>query len=136
MYDWKLLPQKTEGDYFFDGTMYVTSLIRSELSRFEIHQLQLQINQAVHRAHGLDYLQVFEHQRSGRRICCIDRLSRSLMEEWQLSSFEKQQLHCWTMLFDEEYGSNNGSISSLQVYSDQTKFLFYDNTRKTSVPAY
>ena len=74
---WKHQAQETEGDYFFDGQMYVTTNLSEHVPQEEIAEITIQLQKMVVDNEGLDYLQVFNHS-DGRKIYCIDSLSREM----------------------------------------------------------
>ena len=99
---WKRQVQERENDYVFNGKLYVTSIISEELSTEELASIINDIRKVVKENVGIDYLQVYKHP-DGRKIFCIDQLSRSMLDGDGYSKKEKKNYNYWTMLYSYEY---------------------------------
>jgi hypothetical protein len=99
---WKRQPQEREGDYFFNGRAICTRKIGYTLPYEEIKEIIIDLMQFVEEKNGIDYLQVYVDE-SGRKIFCIDQLSKSMLEGDGYTDEEKIEYNHWTMLFSEEY---------------------------------
>ncbi|MCK6382122.1 MAG: DUF960 domain-containing protein [Leptospiraceae bacterium] len=98
---WVLQPQEQPGTYRFDGNPYMTCGIHEELSPEEIDFLISQIHERVKSGNGADYLQVFVHSVSGRRIFVIDNLNDS--SKTNASPGFINANNYFTIMFAEEY---------------------------------
>jgi hypothetical protein len=105
--DWSLLPQDAGGhvqkDYFFDGRMILTTNVATEIHARELSAMLTHLLQKVEMEEGLDYLAVFEHRETGKKVFVIDQLSRSMLEGGDYSEAQKQEYHYFTVMFSDEY---------------------------------
>lgn len=99
--NWEKQRQEREGDYWFDGKMYITCGIANNLTPQEIAQICHDLKEFVYNMNGADYLQVFK--KDGRKVFCIDQLSKPMLEGDDYTPEQKEEYHYWTMLFAEEY---------------------------------
>lgn len=99
---WARKPQEQEGDYFFAGSVYMTSGVQSTLEFHEILFIIADLRRAVKSENGLDYLQVYTHQ-DGRKVWVIDTLPKSRLDSDELSQTEKVEHNYFTILLPEEY---------------------------------
>ena len=99
---WVRKPQEQEGDYFFAGSMYMTSGVQLSLNFHEILFIIADLRKAVKLENGLDYLQVYSHQ-DGRKVWVIDTLPKSRLDSGELSQTEKVEHNYFTILLPEEY---------------------------------
>ena len=76
---WVRQPQETKGDYFFNGKSYITTNLINEISIEEIIWIISDLKAFVEQEQGIDYLVVYK-KKFGRKIFCIDQLSKSMME--------------------------------------------------------
>ncbi|WP_422005381.1 hypothetical protein [Roseivirga pacifica] len=99
---WARKPQEQEGDYFFAGSVFMTSGVQSTLESQEILSIIADLRRAVKSENGLDYLQVYSHQ-DGRKVWIIDTLPKSRLDSDELSQTEKVEHNYFTILLSEEY---------------------------------
>ena len=99
---WVRQPQEREGDYFFNGKSYITSNLINEIHADEIIWIITDLNTFIEKEQGIDYLVVYVRS-DGRKIFCIDQLSKSMMESGNYTQKEIKEYNYWTMLFAEEY---------------------------------
>jgi hypothetical protein len=100
--NWVRKPQEQEGDYLFGGKMYMTAGVSRELEPLEILSILGDLQAFVKEAGAIDYLQVYESS-DGRKIYCIDSLSRATISGGGYTPEEVQENNYWTMLLPEEY---------------------------------
>jgi hypothetical protein len=100
--NWVRQPQERKGDYFFTGTLYITTNLSREISQEEIISIVTDLKAFVQSELGIDYLVVYFRQ-DGRKVFCIDQLSKSMIESGEYSENEIKEYNHWTMLFAEEY---------------------------------
>ena len=98
---WTPQEQEQEGDYFFAGQAYLTRAVYEQLPFTDVLMITAEIRRLVQEHKGLDYLQVFRHP-DGRKILCIDQISKYLLQGGSLSQEERHQFNFWTMRFAEE----------------------------------
>ena len=99
---WVRQPQEREGDYFFNGKSYITSNLMTEIPANEIMCIISDLKTFIKDEKGIDYLVVYIRA-DGRKIFCIDQLSKSMMENGDYTEKEIKEYNYWTMLFNEEY---------------------------------
>lgn len=73
---WKIQPQERGGSYRFRFNATPPKRSKKNFSDPEIEAILDQIRQRVAEKNGADYLQVFIHSESQRKIYVIDNLSR------------------------------------------------------------
>ena len=100
--NWVRQPQERKGDYFFNGTLYITTNLSREISQEEIISIVTDLKAFVQNEQGIDYLVVYVRH-DGRKVFCIDQLSKSMMESGEYTEEEIKEYNHWTMLFAEEY---------------------------------
>lgn len=98
MTKWTRQPQETDGEYFFDGEIYMTRGVAETIAVHEIAEIVFDLRKAVEREVGLDYLQVYTNE-EGIRLWIIDQLSRTMVES---GDYEEGSHHC-AIMFPEEY---------------------------------
>jgi hypothetical protein len=94
---WSHQPQETTGTYMFSGRFVATHGIANLLSDTEIFALYWLIRALAEQEKGLDYLQVFVHQESGRKLFLIDQINEVMKKE-----HPPEHDHC-TLMLAEEY---------------------------------
>lgn len=99
---WVRQPQETKEDYFFNGKSYITTNLINEIPAEEIMWIISDLKAFVQQEQGIDYLVVYK-KKFGRKIFCIDQLSKSMMENDLYSREDLKRYNYWTMLFAEEY---------------------------------
>lgn len=99
---WVRQPQERKGDYFFNGKSYVTTNLINEIPAEEIMWIISDLKAFVQQEQGIDYLVVYLRS-DGRKIFCIDQLSKSMMENDLYTTEDLKRYNYWTMLFAEEY---------------------------------
>jgi len=95
---WKRKKQEQEGSYMFNGTFYVTSNVKRELSIDEILFIYKDVKEFVKEKRGIDYLQVYEDD-EGRKLFFIDQLNREMIKS---GDYLHEYNYC-TLLFNYEY---------------------------------
>lgn len=98
---WTLQPQECEGTYSFSGQSLMTRKIAEELAPMDIIYIHSTIKKLVLEKGGLDYLQVFINNDTGKKIFVIDQLNEEMKKE-NSSEFVKNNDY-FTILFAEEY---------------------------------
>lgn len=99
MATWKRLPQEQQGNYWFNGRLFVTRRVFSEISSEEIVEIIADIQTFVAEEKGIHYLQVYVNEATTRKIWVIDQLSK---EQKESGSFATED-NLYTILFPEEY---------------------------------
>ena len=99
---WVRQPQEREGDYFFNGQSYMTANLKNEIPVGEILWIINDLRAFIQKEQGIDYLVVYIRS-DGRKIFCIDQLSKTIMESGNYTKKEIKEYNYWTMLFAEEY---------------------------------
>ncbi|MFC3813309.1 hypothetical protein [Lacihabitans lacunae] len=79
MATWKRKPQECEGNYWFEGQLFVTYEVQADIPKEEIIEIVEQTLQAVEEHGGLDYLQVFEND-FGNKLYFIASASKEMIE--------------------------------------------------------
>ena len=102
MEEWSRQPQERDGDYYFNGRVFMTRGVQSELTAEEIGWIIRDLRRAVDRHGGLDYLQVYESN-EGRTVWVIDQLSRSMKESGEYSTEQIREFDYLTLLLPSEY---------------------------------
>lgn len=99
---WVRQPQEQDGDYFFNGKVFVTSNVHQELSENELKEILIDLFCFIKQQNGCDYLQIYKHE-DGRKIYVIDQLSKSMMDSDNYTHEEIQEYNSCTVLFNWEY---------------------------------
>ena len=99
---WKRKVQERPGDYYFSGRGYMTRGVQATLSPKEIAFVIADLQNFVREEDGVDYLQIFVSD-DGRKVWCIDQLSRSMKEGGDYTPAQVAEYDYWTMLLPEEY---------------------------------
>ncbi len=99
---WKRKPQEHAGDYFFSGKGYMTQGVQSALSPEEIAFVVADLQNFVQEEDGVDYLQSYMSD-DGRKVWCIDQLSRSMKQGGDYTPAQVAEYDHWTLLLPEEY---------------------------------
>ena len=68
--NWVRQPQEWKGDYFFNGTLYITTNLAREVSQEEIISIVTDLKAFVQNVQGIDYLVVYIRP-DGRKVFCI-----------------------------------------------------------------
>tara|TARA_R110002049_G_scaffold236643_1_gene409759 strand:+ start:1107 stop:1559 length:453 start_codon:yes stop_codon:yes gene_type:complete len=87
--------QENEGDYFFNGTFYVTQNVNSCLTPEEILEIYAFTQDLVKQHKSIDYLQVFYSVEQDCKLFFIDQLNKTMLDSNQYS---KQDNYCTLML--------------------------------------
>ncbi|MGY0391185.1 hypothetical protein ACW5R3_01330 [Bizionia sp. KMM 8389] len=87
--------QESEGEYFFNGTFYITQSVQNLLSPDEIFEIYMFTQDLVKQHKGIDYLQTFYSVEHDCKLFFIDQLNKSMLESNQYS---KQDNYCTLML--------------------------------------
>lgn len=98
MAKWKRQPQETDGDYQFDGEVYMTAGIAERIPSDEIMSIVFDIKQAVFHHAGLDYLQVYKND-FGEKVYLIDNVDSEMKES---TEYDESMNYC-TIMLPEEY---------------------------------
>ena len=93
---WHYQPQEQDGDYWFDGNIYITANIQAEIPEAELQAIITFLRELAQKQKGIDYLQVFKLE-DGTKIYVIENLSRSQSEIYA------PEYHYFTILFSWEY---------------------------------
>jgi hypothetical protein len=100
MAKWVRQPQEKEGqDYWFAGTCYITNGVDGEIPEAERMQILQDLWAFVREKQGIDYLQVYVNEATGRKVWVIDQVTRA---ETKDGSHPPEHNH-FTILFPEEY---------------------------------
>ena len=94
---WELQPQECEGTYRFDGKFLVTRGVKETLSDNLIASIYLTIKLKAQEENGVDYLQVFKHPQTGKKLFFIDQLNDEMKKE-----HPSEHNYC-TLMFSNEY---------------------------------
>ena len=76
---WVRQPQERKGDYFFNGQSYMTTNLKKEIPIDEIIWIINDLRAFIQNEQGIDFLVVYVRS-DGKKIFCIDQLSKSMME--------------------------------------------------------
>ena len=60
--NWVRQPQERKGDYFFNGTLYITANLSREISQEEILWIVTDLKAFVQNEQGIDYLVIYIRQ--------------------------------------------------------------------------
>lgn len=87
--------QESEGQYFFNGTFYITKSVQNLLTTDEIFEIYTFTQDLTKQHKGIDYLQSFYHVEQDCKLFFIDQLNKSMLESNQ---YCKQDNYCTLML--------------------------------------
>lgn len=96
---WKRQPQERPGDYWFAGRMFVTNRIFNEIPAAEVAAIVQDVLSFVKQEQGADYLQVYIHEVTGKKIWVIDQVTRGELQD----GTHPEEHNYFTVLFPEEY---------------------------------
>lgn len=77
--------QESEGEYFFNGTFYITQSVQNLLSPDEIFEIYTFTQDLVKQHKGIDYLQTFYSVEHDCKLFFIDQMNRPMVESKQYS---------------------------------------------------
>lgn len=97
--NWIIKTQSFEGDYCFNGEIYISNQVHHQIDKKIIFQMVQITKLLVEINNGLDYLVVFENLRTKQELFFIDQLSQSMIEN---GDFLPEHNYC-TLLFSNEY---------------------------------
>ncbi len=89
---------KDEGDYYFNGTFYVTKTVHNTLTSQEIIEIYTFTQDLVKQHKGIDYLQVFFSIEHDCKLFFIDQLNQHML---QSGDYKKEHHYCTLMLASE-----------------------------------
>lgn len=98
MEKWKRELQEVDGEYQFDGEIYITNGVAEQIPMVEIMDIVRDIRNAVFEQAGLDYLQVYKSD-SGEKVYVIDNVDPEMKES---SEYDESMNYC-TIMLPEEY---------------------------------
>lgn len=78
---WIRKPQEQPGKYRFNGQLYITATVQSQLTADEIRAIVEDIRNYAKKEDGIDYLQVYEEENGTRRLFFIDQLDDGMRLE-------------------------------------------------------
>jgi len=102
MAKWIRKPQECAGDYFFSGRAHMTRAVAEEVPMEEVLLIISDLKTFVKAKGGADYLQVYDSD-DGRRIFCIDQLSRSMIECGDYTDDQIREYNHWVIMYAHEY---------------------------------
>lgn len=88
-----------EGDYYFNGSLFLSQGIMDTLSNKEIAEIFLFIKKLVKQHDGIDYLQTFYCIEHDCEVFVIDQLSKSMIETGKY----KAEDNYFTFILAKEY---------------------------------
>ena len=91
-------PQEKEGNYYFNGTFYITQTVKDLLTVEEILEIYIFTQDLVKQHNGIDYLQSFYHIEQNCKLFFIDQLDKQMIES---KRFNTEDNYCTLMLADE-----------------------------------
>lgn len=103
---WERQPQdnKDSGGYYFNGMVYTTQRIASELPPEDYMMiLRDTLLFALASPDGIDYIQSYENKFKKQKVFVIDNFSRKLLESTEAKEEIKVKNHYLTILFADEY---------------------------------
>ena len=103
MAKWTRRPQECAGDYFFSGRAHMTRTVAEEVPTEEFLSIIADLKDFVRKNDGIDYIVVYECSDTGKKIFCIDQLSKTMKENGDYTAEQIREYDCWTMMFAEEY---------------------------------
>ena len=80
----------------------MTTNLKNEIPLDEIIWIISDLRAFIQNEQGIDYLVVYIRS-DGKKIFCIDQLSKSMMESGDYTKKQIKEYNYWTMLFAEEY---------------------------------
>ena len=87
--------QESEGDYYFNGTFYVTENANNCLTLEEITEIYTFTQDLVKQHKGIDYLQSFYSVEQDCKLFFIDNLNKQMIES---NHYGKSDNYCTLML--------------------------------------
>lgn len=96
---WKRQSQEQNGSYRFSGKFLVTSGVQNLLLSEEIRAIYFDVQNQVKENDGIDYLVVYKHEKTERKLFFIDQLNDEMIAS---NDFKKEYNYC-TLLLAEEY---------------------------------
>lgn len=97
---WQRQPQEQEGqDYWFGGKCFVTVGVQGEIPQDEILEIISDVHEFAQKSRGVDYLQNYINEETGRKVWVIDQVTKSSLE----SGDQPPEHNYFTVLFPEEY---------------------------------
>ena len=93
---WIHQPQEQDGDYWFDGRIFMTNNIQADIPQIELMGIINHLQTLAKEQEGIDYLQVFKTE-EGDKIFIIDQITKS-----QIETSPKEYHYC-TILYPYEY---------------------------------
>lgn len=99
MATWKRQPQEQEGQDWFAGQVYATAGVSKEIPPDEIRAILTDLWEFVRQEQGIDYLQVYVNEESGRKVWVIDQVTRTALQQGE----HPPEHNYFTILFPEEY---------------------------------
>ena len=99
MSKWKRKQQEKDGDYFFDGKLFVTRGVFEKIPTMEVVWIIKDVQAFANENNGADYLQVYESESTGQTLWVMDQISRSA----RLAGHHPTEHHYFTILFPNEY---------------------------------
>ncbi|MCG2609993.1 hypothetical protein LZZ90_00560 [Flavobacterium sp. SM15] len=97
--NWTIKTQSFEGDYCFNGNIYISREVHLRIDKKIIFQMVQITKLLVEINNGLDYLIVFENSKTKEKLFFIDQLSKAMIES---GDFLPEHNYC-TLLFSNEY---------------------------------
>ena len=95
--DWQLQKQERKGDYWFNGKFYATKGVNEDVPLPELLAMLGVLQNEAREQNGIDYLRVFIHVGTGKKIWFIDQLTHA-----QVKEYPPEEHYC-TALWPEEY---------------------------------
>lgn len=89
----------SSGDYWFAGKCVATRGVITEIPETEVVAIAQDINRISRESEGIDYLQVYIHEETERKIWVIDQVTRSSLQNRD----HPDEHNYFTILFPEEY---------------------------------
>jgi hypothetical protein len=93
MATWKRKPQECEGNYRFEGQLFVTYEVQVDIPKEEIIEIIEQTRQAVEEHGGIDYLQVFENE-FGNKLYFIASVNKEMIESGEFDPGDIEYNNC------------------------------------------
>ena len=80
----------------------MTTNLKNEIPIDELLWIISDLKAFIQKEQGIDFLQVYVRS-DGRKIFCIDQLSKSMIDSGDYTKEQIKEYNYWTMLFAEEY---------------------------------
>ena len=93
---WIHQPQEQNGDYYFDGRVFVTNNVQADIPQAELIEIIEHLQTLAKEQEGIDYLQVFKTE-DGDKIYVIDQITKSQVKT------SPEEYHYCTILYPYEY---------------------------------